>query len=105
MNLGQETLVTARPGHAAEFSAGQLPQYTEDTLVIHDEVSQKYFPVSSVAILLSQEQGGAQNPQLASLAQRQGPGSHDLPPLPSFLVLKMCSIPCSSASIFLLLPS
>lgn len=40
MNLGQETLVTARPGHAAEFSAGQLSEYTEDTLVIHDDVSQ-----------------------------------------------------------------
>ena len=39
MSLGQETLVTARPGPASEFSAGQLPQYTEDTLVIHDEVS------------------------------------------------------------------
>ena len=39
MSLGQETLVTARPGPASEFSAGQLPQYTEDTLVIHDDVS------------------------------------------------------------------
>ena len=38
MSLGQETLVTARPGHTSEFSAGQLAQYTEDTLVIHDEV-------------------------------------------------------------------
>ena len=38
MNLGQETLVTARPGHASEFSAGQLPQYAEDTLIIHDDV-------------------------------------------------------------------
>ena len=38
LSLGQETLVTTRPGHASEFSAGQLAQYTDDTLVIHDEV-------------------------------------------------------------------
>ena len=36
LSLGQETLVTARPGHAGEFSPGQLAQYTDDTLVIHD---------------------------------------------------------------------
>ena len=35
--MGQETLMTARPGHASEFSAGQLPQYAEDTLIIHDD--------------------------------------------------------------------
>lgn len=55
-NLGQETLVTARPGHASEFSV-ELPHYMDDTLVIHDEHSQ----------------AAAQNPQLAALAQRQGP--------------------------------
>ena len=38
MGLGQETLVTARPGHTSEFSAGQLAQYADDTLIIHDEV-------------------------------------------------------------------
>ena len=38
-SLGQETLLTARQSHAPEFSAGRLPQYTEDTLIIHgDEV-------------------------------------------------------------------
>ena len=42
-SLGQETLLTARAGHASEFSAGQLPQYTEDTLIIHgDEVGIKW---------------------------------------------------------------
>ena len=45
-NLGQETLLTGRPGHATEFAAGQLPQYTEDTLVIHgDEVQLSNYEV------------------------------------------------------------
>ena len=37
LSLGQETLVTARPGHAGEFSQAQLGQYSDDTLIIHDE--------------------------------------------------------------------
>ncbi|CAI7997160.1 Misshapen-like kinase 1 [Geodia barretti] len=56
-SLGQETLLTARQSHAAEFSAGRLPQYTEDTLIIHGD----------------ETQGAAENPQLAALAARQGP--------------------------------
>lgn len=71
---GQDTIMSARPGRADEFSASgesSLAQYTQDTLVIHED-QPEVSPLGSISS--PSASFSIQNPQMAALAARQGMG-------------------------------